>query len=472
MTTSTTISRLYTSQIANGQLVDATYLGGEYDQLVTANNNQHTDIDNILNNVLTFASQKTFSGLVIFTNASGIKTDKVQEYTTGAGISLANMYYCVLTSDPGTPTTGAQWYNSTEDAFCVRTASTTFRPVNANGLAIPKLPNFGSVPIYASATTFTVATINRKDTGLVYDIQKTTSTTVDLSTTGLNGIAQSSTLTGTCGTGGASLTTITGSGTAFLTDFKVDDIIFPTGGTGRRITAIASNTSLTVESVITIANGTAFKRGGLAKSASYNVYATMTDTRTVPGLLLSPRNVAGGDTLTDFPSTYGTYYRQLPFAVTTDASTNLIPFLVLDWGSTSPLVEYMYAEDAAPYNIVSNGSTTTAFSNPGGGATAECFPLIPRISQYGKFAAKALWNSASGNVLVKNPSSTSTTGITVGSQNGTNNQQWNEFWSTVNNQASITTTAANSQQISWRTSNSGNRVELNCYAFRVTGIAS
>lgn len=59
--------------------------------------------------------------------------------------------------------------------------------------------------------------------------------------------------TGTIGTSGSS-TTITGSGTAFTTELEIGSVLSP-GGT---VTAIASDTSLTVSSAVNISGGTSF----------------------------------------------------------------------------------------------------------------------------------------------------------------------------------------------------------------------
>lgn len=61
---------------------------------------------------------------------------------------------------------------------------------------------------------------------------------------------------GTIGTGGVSSTTLTGSGTNFLLDVAVNDLIGVNAGTVfSRVTAIASKTSLTVSTAFTISNG-------------------------------------------------------------------------------------------------------------------------------------------------------------------------------------------------------------------------
>lgn len=60
---------------------------------------------------------------------------------------------------------------------------------------------------------------------------------------------------GTIGTGGAATTTITGSSTKFLSEVAVDDLIGNATVGYSRVTAIASDTSLTVTSNLTISNG-------------------------------------------------------------------------------------------------------------------------------------------------------------------------------------------------------------------------
>lgn len=76
--------------------------------------------------------------------------------------------------------------------------------------------------------------------------------TIDLNTTGLNGIAVSQNLTGNVFPNTTS-TTIVGTGTLFTNDFIVGDII-NISGQYRRITSIVSNTSLVVDSLFTLLN--------------------------------------------------------------------------------------------------------------------------------------------------------------------------------------------------------------------------
>jgi hypothetical protein len=60
---------------------------------------------------------------------------------------------------------------------------------------------------------------------------------------------------GTIGTSGASTTTITGTNTKFLSEVAVGDVIGPAAGPMSRVTAIASDTSLTVITALNMTNG-------------------------------------------------------------------------------------------------------------------------------------------------------------------------------------------------------------------------
>lgn len=67
------------------------------------------------------------------------------------------------------------------------------------------------------------------------------------------------TLTGTIGTGGAASTTITGSGTKFTREVKLNDLVGNSSVGYAKVTSIVSDTSLVVVSNLTIANGSTGK---------------------------------------------------------------------------------------------------------------------------------------------------------------------------------------------------------------------
>lgn len=181
--------------------------------------------------------------------------------------------------------------------------------------------NGTKTPVYASATTFTVNRIACRDSGNNITMTKSSSTTVDISTTGLNGIAQSGNLTGTVSvTSGSTSVTFSSSQTGVLQN---GDVLTTAGGQSRKLISV-SGTSATAESNFgTTETTVTFKRGGRASFSTtatsgavgtchYNLYVISDGTTT--GLLLSTRNVAKGDTLVDLPSGY-LYSQILPFVV-------------------------------------------------------------------------------------------------------------------------------------------------------------
>lgn len=160
----------------------------------------------------------------------------------------------------------------------------------------------GAAPVYLTTATFSVAGFNMRNSVNDGNITLATSVTLDIATTGANGIAVSANLTGTV-TISASSTAVTGTGTKFLTDFIVGDVITPTGGNPRRITAIASDTALILESATSGATltGVTYKRGGRATNTWYFLYGATDGTS--PCLLLSTRNMAKGEIVVDLPFT-------------------------------------------------------------------------------------------------------------------------------------------------------------------------
>lgn len=215
-------------------------------------------------------------------------------------------------------------------------------------------------PVYATAATYTVDSFFVRNSDDDDDISKDTSTTLDVSTTGLNGVVVSSALAGTISASG---TAVTGTSTTFLTDFQVGDVIYSTtDSTGRRITAIADDTNLTVESSWTITGGASYRRGGEAPSTHYYAYAA-TDGST-PGLLLSTRSVLTGDTLVDAPSGY-TKTRQMKYVLTNDDSGDLMQGV---WS------ENMFQYTSQYVTPVNGGTQTTA-------TEVDFSSVVPRTAQ-------------------------------------------------------------------------------------------
>lgn len=219
-------------------------------------------------------------------------------------------------------------------------------------------------PLYATAATYTVASFFVRNSADDGNISKNTSTTIDISTTGLNGVAISAALAGTISASG---TAVTGSGTAFDTDFQVGDVIYSTtDSSGRRITNIADATNLTVESSWTITGGASYRRGGEAPTTHYYTYA-ITDGNT-PGLILSTRNVAGGDTLIDLPSGYDKS-RQMVYSFRNDSSEDLTKGV---WADD------LFIHQSQFLDILSGGNATSL-------AQIDTSTLVPATSLMGYF---------------------------------------------------------------------------------------
>jgi len=116
--------------------------------------------------------------------------------------------------------------------------------------------------------------------------------TLDITTDGINGCPKTlKTGTATC-VG----TAVTGSGTAFNTEFIVGDVIyFAIDNVGRRITAIADSTNLTVESSATVSTGRSIYKGGEAPNTWYAICVAYNPTTSTTGGLLFPTEANATD---------------------------------------------------------------------------------------------------------------------------------------------------------------------------------
>lgn len=322
-----------------------------------------------------------------------------------------------FSADPSSPTNGGIWYNTTGNELKARINGSTVTLLNSgSSLSYPRSFNATAIPVTASTTTITVASIACRDSSNAADITKAGSTTVDITTTGINGIAQSSNLTGTIAVSSGG-TSVTGTSTTFTTDYVVGDVITTAGGQSRRITVISSNTSITVESTWSSnETGVTYKRGGRAPSTHYYLYA-ITDGST-PGLILATRSVSAGNTLVDMPSGY-TYSRQLAYEATTNSSSNLLFKIVVAGWPYKPRIAFRDSENASPYQMLTAGSSTTAFSNPGGGSNVTCSSIVPPGATSIWFHAETAYIGSAGTFIsyLKNPDSTVTTGEIVGIAN-------------------------------------------------------
>lgn len=327
------LSRLRETEISAGNIIVAEDIEAEFDQIITESNSQDTRLTSIESGTLTITGTKTF-GTIPILPASDPTTDNQ---------AVRKAYV-----DTTVAATGRHKYNNS------------------------------APPVYASTSTFTVAWFDVRNSADDGYISKETSTTVDISTTGINGVAQSADLAGTVSSSG---TTVTGTSTTFQTDFQVGDVIV-SGAQARRITNITDDDTLTIASAFSPdLSGATYKRGGEAPSTWYYLYA-ITD-NTTPGLILSTRNVAGGDTLVDLPSGYDDY-RQLPFAVKNNGDSDFLPWVVGMGWPYRPFIKYMLTGlgnqlTAATTSVLSASNGATTYTD------VDCSSFIPPISTMGYF---------------------------------------------------------------------------------------
>jgi hypothetical protein len=239
----------------------------------------------------------------------------------------------------------------------VDTANENLMYLKYNATSLPPSYQASAPPVYASTSSFTVASIICMDSTNTYAMINTSSITVSTGTVGaVNGIAQSSALSGTIAYSSSS-TTVTGTSTSFSTEFAAGDVLYDTTNSVAVgvVASVTNNTSLTLAAdAPSTHSGASFVRGGLAPKACYFLYAIYNGT--TANLLLSTRSVATGGTLVDLPSGY-TYYRQIPFAFVTNSSGYIPSFYISQWGIT-PIVRF----SEYTTNLVSNSLSATSFT--------------------------------------------------------------------------------------------------------------
>lgn len=136
-------------------------------------------------------------------------------------------------------------------------------------------------------------------------------------------ILQSANLTGTI-TVTAGSAAFSGSGTAFLTDLIVGDVVQTAGGQARRIATLTSDTAGTFESAMTSTEtGVTYKRGGKARNCCYRLFAIRRDSDGGADYAASTR-----DTPVDLPAGWSSY--ALVDYAPVDAAGNNLPFTRVD----------------------------------------------------------------------------------------------------------------------------------------------
>ncbi|MDF2549748.1 MAG: hypothetical protein K0S07_815 [Chlamydiales bacterium] len=248
-------------------------------------------------------------------------------------------------------------------------------PLKYHGSAMPK---------YVNATQISLARIVERCQQDTINLIKDTPSTLSIAASGANALLISSNLGGTIQVNG---TAVTGTSTSFNTDFQVGDIISCSQG-NRMITQITDNTHLTCQSAFSAnAAGLSYKRGGRAPSAFYYLYAISNGTGSNVALALSNRSVASGEAMVDLPSGYSKY-RQLPFALLLDASSNIIPFKIGSGWPYRPAIFYNYTADSLFLGLnIHNGAMPSSFT------TLSCAAAVP--SKVSRVAFISCYNSYS-----------------------------------------------------------------------------
>lgn len=131
------------------------------------------------------------------------------------------------------------------------------------------------------------------------------------------GMLQSAIQAGTVSVAAASAT-VNGTGTSFTAVFIVGDVIQTAGNQARRITAIASDLSLTVESAFTTTeSGVTYKRGGKAPNSAFRIYAIANDATGAADVAASARDLP-----IDLPAGWSAFAR-IWYLLTDSAGANL-----------------------------------------------------------------------------------------------------------------------------------------------------
>ena len=198
-------------------------------------------------------------------------------------------------------------------------------------------------PQYVSSTSISITSIMERSWDDTYDIISSGTTTVSMATN----VLTSANLAGTV-TAASGQATVTGTGTAFTTNFQVGDAFSFNGGAIVGIVlSITNATHLTLKSNVSVTqtNVTYARGGGSGPYGIYYLYVIANTTTGATEGVFSTRSVATGDTLVDLPTGYNEY-RQLPFAAIITPAGVIIPFTVLDW-PTNPTILYQYSLSAS-----------------------------------------------------------------------------------------------------------------------------
>jgi hypothetical protein len=183
------------------------------------------------------------------------------------------------------------------EAYCT---GTEMRIINSAPLYNQLSYNYeaSAAPVYASTTTLTVARISCRDYLNGIDINKTSSSTLNIATYGLGGIIQSTNRTGTV-TFTSGTATLSSSGVDLTTIFQPGDVIEADGASvqARRIVSLTSSTAVVSDNWTVSGTAVTYRRGGRAINTPYLIYAYNANGNV--GLFATTRNIAIGDTIPD-----------------------------------------------------------------------------------------------------------------------------------------------------------------------------
>lgn len=179
-------------------------------------------------------------------------------------------------------------------------------------VALPKGYLDMASPVRTGDYTFLFSYLRAKSADATSDIVLSNAV-VTLNTIGANALTQSNSLDGTVSSSG---TAVTGTSTAFTSEFLVGDVLYASD-VGRVIMSITDDSHLTVSSAfLTNLSDSMYSRGGPAPYARYYLYSAGSS------LYLSTRSTFAGDAIVDI----GYASRQLPYFVSMDSTGKPMDF--------------------------------------------------------------------------------------------------------------------------------------------------
>jgi hypothetical protein len=178
------IQRLKANEIQFGQIINASDINAELDQLINSANAQDTVLSDLTTNAITMSGVKSFS--------NSIRVDTANEWTTDAGVTIEGIRLRdgavrpVAATAPTTPLNGELWYNTTTEAYQSRLNGSNRVMVPAHRFWVS-----GNVPEYVSAGSIRLPQhlMMLDDTQqTVLEITNAGGLTLNLATTGAGGL--------------------------------------------------------------------------------------------------------------------------------------------------------------------------------------------------------------------------------------------------------------------------------------------